>query len=220
MVVTTPTERDLLTGHHRPIVLLPRRDGSTRRGLRRGRPRQSRPRRDARRTRPCTTCCSGDRPGARDDQRQPCRRTDRHRRRGRPRAAGGPGRRLAHPRPADPRALRRLGGARRRRRAAPGPSLPGLRAAAAAPAVHDRAGARGRRATSRTPSVSPRADWPGCRPTSATWTTTAPSRRSTPPSSTSRGSPASRPRRWSPTRTRRTAPPPGPAPTPAAGRSA
>ena len=116
-----------------------------RRGLRRGRPRQSRPRRDDAVHPPAPPAAR--RPaGARDDQRQRCRRTDRHRRRGSPRAAGGPGRRLAHPRPADPRALRRLGGTRGRRRAAPGPALPGLRAAPPAPAVPDRAGARrGRR---------------------------------------------------------------------------
>ncbi len=145
VVVTNQTERDLLTGHHRPIVLLPRRDGSAAEVCAEVAPGNP----DLGVMTPYTPLhhlLLDDRAGARDDQRQRCRRTDRHRRRGSPRAAGGPGRRLAHPRPADPRALRRLGGARGRRRAAPGPALPGLRAAPPAPAVPDRAGARrGRR---------------------------------------------------------------------------
>ena len=199
VVATTQAERDLLTGHHRPIVLLPRRDGSAAAVCAEVAPGNPdlgvmtavHP--------PAPPAARPTGPGARDDQRQRCRRTDRHRRRRSPRAAGRPGRRLAHPRPADPCALRRLGGTRGRRRAAAGPPLPGLRAAPAAPAVPDRAGARRRRrpqehllSRRRPPGldVGPRRRHgrlphpAGVRP---------------PPSSTSSRSPASRPRRWSPT---------------------
>ena len=81
---------------------------------------------------------------ARDDQRQPLRRADRLPR-GRGREAGGHRRPVPDPRPADPRPLRRLGDARRRRRRAAGPALARLRPAAAVAAVRVPAADPGRR---------------------------------------------------------------------------
>ncbi len=73
------------------------------------------------------------------------RRTDRHRRRRGRSAAGAPGGRLAHPRPADPDPVRRLRGPHQRRGAAAGPPLPRLRAPARSPPGAGAARARGRR---------------------------------------------------------------------------
>ena len=83
--------------------------------------------------------CPGSRgAGARragDDQRQPHRRAHLLRRRRRPRGGwAGIADALADPRPAHPRALRRLGGPGGRRRGAADPPVPRLRPAARAPA--------------------------------------------------------------------------------------
>ena len=83
------------------------------------------------------------RPG--DDERQPGRRADRHRRRRGPHPAGRPGRRLAGARPSDPGALRRLGLAGGRRRPTPGPALPRIRTHAGGPTGGGASRARCRR---------------------------------------------------------------------------
>ena len=72
----------------------------------------------------------GGRHAAGDDQRQPLRRADRLPGRRRPRTAGRHRRPVPDPRPPDPRPLRRLGDARRRRRGTAGAALARLRPAA------------------------------------------------------------------------------------------
>ena len=77
----------------------------------------------------------GDPAAARDDLRQPLGRADRLRRRRGGRAPRGPGGRLPAPRSGDRRALRRFGGARRRRPRVPAAPLARLRAPPAAAAA-------------------------------------------------------------------------------------
>ena len=79
------------------------------------------------------------------DQREHQRRADRLRRRGGGRPADLPGRRGAHPRPADPRAVRRLGGPGAARRRAADQARSGLRPAPGAVRTGAADGARGRR---------------------------------------------------------------------------
>ena len=127
-----PEEEALLTGTVRPIVLLraARRAGPTARRSRRRSPPASPRSASCCRTRRCTTCCSPRSAApARDDERQPLRRADRHRQRR--------GARRASPRIADAfllhdrailLALRRLGRPRRRRPRRAGAPQPRLRA--------------------------------------------------------------------------------------------
>ncbi len=116
----------LLTSTSRPVVLAPRR--ARRADQRRGRAREPSRRRDAA-VHPAAPSAlrsdpgarGGTAAGARDDERQPERRTDLLRRRRRPQPPPGHRRRMAAPRPTDPRAVRRLGRARRRGRGATRP---------------------------------------------------------------------------------------------------